>query len=141
MVKPHSQAGFPRDLLPDDEFYRAFRPGLYKRDDGTISPGAFSNTTGTDRMSVDWAERSSPEETFDRWTRWGDDRGVASITAELCWENEQSIEYAPIKDQPGEPDNPAHSDVVGSDAPRLRKRIAKVAKLLIPAPDDGQQLS
>lgn len=141
MVAPDAQTEFPRDLIPADEFYRAVRSELFKKDDGTISPGAFSNATGTARMSVDWAEKSSPEETFDRWTRWGDDRGVVSITAQLCWDNDQTIEYSPINDQLDEPGNPAHCDVVGSDAPRLRKRIAKGAKLLIPAPDEGQQHS
>ena len=89
-------------------------------------------------MSVDWAEKSSPQETFNRWTRWGDDRGVASITAQLCWDNEQAIEYTPIKGQAGVPDNPAHSDVVGSGADRIRKRFSKGAKLLIPDPDDDR---
>ena len=117
---------FPRQLEATDLFYRAVHP-LFVKDCGKISPSAFSNASGTDGMSVDWAARSSPQETFDRWPQWGDCRGVASITAELCWQNDQEIKCAP------EEGNRAHSNVIGEKSGRVRKNLAKCAKLIIPS--------
>ena len=118
---------FPRPLEEEDEFYRAIRPEWIKGG-GKISAGAFSNAGQTDRMSVDWADRATPQQTFDRWAKWGDGRGVASITTGLCWNNGQVIEYTPDEN------NHAHSDVVGSKSDRIRKTLAKDAKFVIPAP-------
>lgn len=80
-------------------------------------------------MSVDWADRATPQETFDRWAKWGGGRGVASITAALSWDNEQKIEY-----MHDENNNHAHSEVVGCKPDRVRKTLAKGAKLVISAP-------
>jgi hypothetical protein len=118
---------FPRPLEEDDEFYRAIHPDWIK-DGGGISSAAFSNATGTDRMSVDWADGSTPQQTFDRCTKWGNGRGVALITAGLCWNNGQKVEYTRHED------NNAHSDVVGSKSLSVRKTFARGAKLVIPAP-------
>ena len=81
-------------------------------------------------MSVDWAELSTPGETYARWERWGEGRRVGAITAQLCWNNQQLIAFAPT------PENPAHTEIVdqpgatiGKD--RLRKNLAKGAKLII----------
>ena len=79
-------------------------------------------------MSVDWADIATPQQTFDRWTVWGEGRGVASITAGLCWNNGQEIEYTPDESKP------AHSDVVGDKSDRIKKKLAKGARLVIPAP-------
>jgi hypothetical protein len=123
-----SNAGeFPRPLEEDDEFYRALRPEWIK-DGGKISPGAFCNATNTDRMSVDWADKSTPRQTFDRWVEWGSCRGVASITAELARNNGQNAEYKPKKT------NHAHSDVVGGKSKQVRKALARGANLAIPTP-------
>ena len=115
----------PRQLKGSDEFYRALRPEWIK-DNGKISPGAFCNAKGTDRMSVDWVDMTTFQEALDRWAQWGDDRGLASITADLSWDNGQKVEYTPTED------NPAHSDVVGDKQPSVRKRLAKGAKLVMP---------
>ena len=127
MLEQSNGGEFPQPLEEDDEFYRALRPEWIKGG-GKISPGAFSNASQTDRMSVDWADRSTPQQTFDRWTVWGEDRGVASITAGLSWNNAQGIEYTPDES------NPAHSDVVGDKPDRVRKNLARGAKLVVPAP-------
>jgi hypothetical protein len=81
-------------------------------------------------MSVDWADISTPKQTYERWQRWGDGRGVAAITAGLCWKNQQLIEFTPNGS------NPSHSDVFdAADATisksRLKKRLAQGAKLII----------
>ena len=125
MLEQSNAGEFPRPLEEDDEFHRAIHPDFMKSG-GRISPGAFSNATGTDRMSVDWASMATLQQTFDRWTVWGDGRGVASITAKLCWSSGQTIEYTPNET------NPAHSEVIGNKSDSVRKKIAKSAKLVIP---------
>lgn len=127
MLEQSNAGEFPRPLEDDDEFYRAIHPNFMK-EGGGISPGAFSNASQTDRMSVDWAEMATPQQTLDRWEKWGEGRGVASITAGLSRNNGQRIEYTPDES------NPAHSDVVGDKFDRVRKNLAKSAKLVVPAP-------
>ena len=112
-----------------DAFYRAI-PANHLREDGTVSPGAFARASSNNKLSVDWADLSSPEETYARWERRGAGRGVASITAQLCWDNSQFIEFDPT------PDNPSHSEItdqpgtrVGND--RLRKNLSRQARLII----------
>ena len=133
MVERSDTAGFykdfPRPIRPDDEFYRAIHPKNLKGE--KILPSGFANPSKpvqTDRMSVDWAEKSTREETFGRWSEWGAGRGVAKITANLCWENKQAIEYTP------EDENPSHSDVKGAKPDRIRRNLAKGAQLIIPSP-------
>ena len=126
LLEQSNAEGFPRPIKVDDLFYRAINP-LYVREGGKISPGAFSNASETNGMSVDWVARSTPQETYDRWPQWGDCRGVASITAGVCWQNDQKFEYAPKED------NCAHSDVIGEKSGRIRKNLAKSAKLIIPS--------
>ena len=120
---------FPRQLVGEDKLYRVIR-GLHLKDDGRISPGAFSKTTGTIRMSVDWSEKSTPQESIDRFPQWDDRKAVASVTAETCWEQKQSLDYKPLLD------NPAHSEVVGYDSNSLRKKLARQAKIVYEIPDD-----
>ena len=110
--------GFPRSLAPNDLFYRAIPPG-YLREDGTIKPAAFSRASANKKMSVDWGELSTSQDTYDRWPQWGEGRAVAQITAQLCWECEQTVEFTPTVS------NPAHSEVsnmpgsvIGSDKAR-----------------------
>jgi hypothetical protein len=79
-------------------------------------------------MSVDWADKSTSQQTFNRWVEWGPCRGVASITDELARNNGQNTEYKPKKT------NHAHSDVVGGKSKQVRKALARDAKLVIPTP-------
>ena len=126
--------GFPRPLTPDDRFYRAIRPS-YIYEDGRISRAAFAKSTGNEKMSVDWAELSTPQETYDRWPQWGEGRAVAEVTAQALWMNQQMIEYAPT------PDNPAHSEVadrpdrtIGKD--KILSNLARAA-VLLPFPSNA----
>ena len=104
MQQPPNDGGFPRPLVPDDAFYRAIPP-RYHREDGSISSAAFSRASANKKMSVDWSELSAPQDTYDRWPQWGEGRAVAEISAQLCWDCEQAIEFAPTES------NPAHSEV------------------------------
>ena len=120
---------FPRPLAAEDTFYRVIR-GLHLKDDGRISPGAFCKTSGTNRMSADWSERSTPQESIDRFHQWDDRKAVASITAETCWNKDQSLDFKPL------PNNPAHSEVVGTDSNSLRKQLARQAIIVCELNDD-----
>ena len=103
MQQPPDNGGFPRPLAPSDSFYRAIPP-RYLREDGTIGAAAFSRASANKKLSIDWGQLSTPQETYDRWSHWGDGRAVAEITAQLCWDCEQTIEFAPTQD------NPSHSE-------------------------------
>jgi hypothetical protein len=67
-------------------------------------------------MSVNWSTLSSVEDTLKGYRGYG----VVSITAGLCWNLEQQIEYQPIKDHPDLEDNTAHCEVVGKKTTRVR---------------------
>jgi len=110
-------------LVADELFYRAVRD-IYIKEDGSVSPGAFSNTTGTDAMSVDWAELSTPAETIARFPQWPLPRGVVAVSVRRFWDCQQSIVYDEM------PANPAHSLVLGEKTGSIRRKIAKGLRLL-----------
>ena len=127
MAGGHTVIPFPRPLVDADDFYRAIR-SLHVRPNGRLSPGAFSKTTGTNRMSVDWAELSTPEETIARFSTEQDWAGVAAIDAQTCWSFDQTLEYSPL------PGNPSHSEVVGSGSDSVRKGLARKARMVYKSP-------
>lgn len=87
---------------------------------------------------MDWSEKSTIQESYDRMAgKWNDCRGLASVTAQLCWENSQVIFFDPIENDPSQADNPSHSQMANATEPpamsekRLKKRLARGAKLLV----------
>ena len=113
-------------FLATDEFLRRVHP-VYLKDDRSISPAAFQNTSGTDRMSVNWERLSGVEATLEGYP----DHGVASITAEVCWKLDQQIQRTPVEG------NPSHCDVVGQKPKRVQRVFAKAARWLrLPDPRD-----
>lgn len=111
--------GAAQDFAPHDEFLRRISPDWVKPD-GSLMTLAFRNTTGTDRMSVNWAALSSVDDTLIGW-EW---HGVVSVTAELCWCLNQKIERTPTAD------NPAHCDVVGYKSESVKRKFARAGKWL-----------
>lgn len=111
----------------DDDLYRAVNPNpnaYHVRNDGTLSSALFSNSNKTDSMSVDWSAKSTPLETRDR-NIW-DIEYVVAITASLCYELGQTVDYTPIDDwdytrNPPRPPNPAHCDVRGKKNPKTKE--------------------
>jgi len=71
-------------------------------------------------MSVDWAALSSGEDTL----RDNDEWGLVTLTAELCWEQKQTIEHTPL------PDNRAHCDIVGKKTTTVKRAFKEGAKWL-----------
>ena len=111
-------ADFPRPLVPDELFYRAVQR-VFIKPNGSISPGAFSNTKGTSELSVDWDHLSTPEETIGRFPQWELPKGVVAVTAQQFWNCEQTLVYDPI------PGNPAHSSVHGEKTGSTRRQLAR----------------
>ncbi len=107
----------PRPLATDEPFYQAVRD-IYIKEDGSVSPGAFSNTTGTDAMSVDWADFSSPAETITRFPQWPSPKGVVSVPAQRFWDCQQTIAFDEL------PTNPAHSLIYGEKTGSITRKIA-----------------
>ena len=134
MIDPAQTAlgeGFPQPLSPNDAFYRAIRPEDI-HPNGVISRKAFAKASANNKLSVDWGALSGPQDTYARWPHWGEGRGVAAITAQLCRDCQQQIAYAPTAD------NPAHSEVF--DQPNrtlgrlaVQRALARGAVLVVPA--------
>ena len=106
-------------FVPNDKFLRRIFP-LYLKKSGEISSAAFHNTSDTNRMSTNWMKLSSVEDTL----KDNPDYGVASITAELCWELSQEIEWTPAED------SIAHCDVVGNKTESISKKFRDGAEYL-----------
>ena len=94
-----------------DEFLRRVHPEQLNPEDGTVSTAAFT----PERMSVNWSDLSSVEDTLIGHEGWG----VVSFTAALCWGRNQAIEHTPAVD------NEAHCDVVGKKTTAVRKAFKK----------------
>ena len=69
----------------DDEFYRRIPSWHFDFPNSRI----FSQAFRKQRLSVNWAARSSADETL----KDHEEFGVASITAGVCYREEQTIEY------------------------------------------------
>ena len=106
-------------FVPNDKFLRRIPP-LHLKKSGEISSAAFQNTSGTNRMSTNWMKLSSVEDTLRDYPYFG----VASITAELCWELSQEIEWTPAED------SVAHCDVVGNKTASISKKFRDGAEYL-----------
>lgn len=126
MPEAQVRMAFPRRLIHDDEFFRAINPKAHLKPDGKLSSAAFSNSSNTNEMSVDWAERSTPAETVGRFPHWPAGKFVASITAGTCWSLDQSIEFSPTTH------NPAHTGIVGAKTDSVRRKLARTAEILRP---------
>jgi hypothetical protein len=111
------------ELIDDnDELYRRFTKDQIK-DDGTVSSGAFQNTSGTDGMSVDLGRLSSIEKSS-RFN--GLIFGVASFYARHAIQHNQIIFHDPDYEH----DNYAHSTVKGNKkSGKIRKALASCAKV------------
>lgn len=136
-VSHNTDGSFPRPLTKQDEFYRAIHPD-HMKGNGEVSSGGFSRSTSDKKMSMDWAEKTTPKETYDRWEHWGDCRGLVLLAATLCWDNHQIITFDPVKDDPNQEDNPAHSLMADKVPPqigdkKLRKNLSRLAKVLVAA--------
>jgi len=107
-------------LHPEDQFLRIISPIFYDPVKRKVLSGAFQNTSGTNRMSVNSRKLSSIEDTLYGYPG----HGVDSITAQLCWLLQQEIEETPVER------NSAHCDVVGHKPLSIRRKFRDMADYL-----------
>ena len=107
----------------DEQFLRRIPHYQFNSEEQKIDSWAFANDPDTpDRLSVNWRQLSSVQQT----ARILPGSGVASITAEVCYREDQAIEHTP------EEDNDAHCDVIGNKKSKARqRRLRDSAKLLL----------
>ncbi len=111
---------FPERFPDEDDFYRRIPPDQFS--EGKIHSNAF----GGQRLSVNWSGRASVDSTLEGFEGFG----VASITAGICYQENQAIEPTPIQS------NSAHCEIVGPKPRPVRRRLRKSAILLRePEPD------
>ena len=104
-----------------EQFLRKILPDWFDFELQEIQSWAFDNHPLTpDRMSVNWAKLSSVEH-----TAVDPECGVASITAKVCYQENQVIERSPKED------NHSHCDVVGRKTKSIMRRLRNAAVLLL----------
>lgn len=103
-----------------DKFLRRIPP-WHLKSSGEISSAAFENDKGKNSFSTNWLKLSSIDDTLKSFPEYG----VAAISAELCWNLGQNIEWTPTDD------NVAHTDILGKKTESTRKKIRNGAEYLI----------
>jgi len=112
----------------DEQFLRRIPHYQFNFEKQEIRSWAFANHPETpDRLSVNWKRLSSVEQT----SKVEPGFGVASITAKVCYREDQVIEHRPEKD------NHAHCDVIGEKNKARRRRLRNAARLLLPPTPPG----
>ena len=112
----------PRGFEPDDLFFRAIPQEFVDLKRKRISPGAFSNTTRTEEMSVDWAFLSTASESMARWAK---PVAIGQFVKRICDDLQQQCVYQPL------PENPAHCAVIGRKPNSVAKQFARAAQFVI----------
>ena len=103
----------------NEHFLRRILPQWFNFDTQEIQSWAFANHPLTpDRMSINWEKLSSVKQ-----TAVDPGSGVASITAKVCYQENQDIEHTPQED------NPSHCDVVGLKNKTIQRRLRNAAVL------------
>ena len=111
---------WPVEEIPDtDSLYRSIHQQWVKPD--SIEPAAFRD----DRMSVDWARYSTPQEARARRKRPEDNAVVQLIAGQVRSLPSQHVEHTPIVE------NRSHSEVIGEKTPRVRMELARICILVI----------
>jgi hypothetical protein len=116
-----------------DQFLKRVRPEDWNWEKERPNSGQFTNP----KMSTNWSALASVQQT----TAGRPDHGVVSLTRDDCYQEGQAIKYGPIKDDPDEPDNPAHCDIIGEKKRgRVSRRLAAQATVcLLPAKIDQDE--
>lgn len=85
-----------------------------------VSHRAFANTKETNRMSVAYSGLSSEEQVMAGHNKFG----LAGLTAQVCWDANQTVEHTPISDLAG------HCDVVGDKPGAVQKLLLSGSKIM-----------
>jgi hypothetical protein len=113
------------EVIPDSALlFRRIHRHFFDPETGRVMSGAFD---GQD-MSADWEKYSTPTQTAERDTS-GNTVAVASLTAALCRNLEQTVLHDPL---PGHQDiaaNPAHTLVRGRKSKPTKQKLRDLAIL------------
>ena len=120
MVQTHNICFNGESFVASDNFLRRIPP-WHLKGSGQISSAAFQNDDGTTSFSTNWMKLSSVEDTLRNYPHFG----VASISAKLCWELAQEIQWTPVND------NVAHCDIVGHKTESISKKFRNGAEYLV----------
>lgn len=109
-----------KNFVPHDKFLRRIPPWHLKQS-GEISSAAFQNDKDKNSFSTNWMKLSSPEDTLRDYPTFG----VASLSASLCWDLGQKIDWTPAED------NVAHCDIVGRKTESISRKFRNGAEYLL----------
>jgi len=106
--------------IPDpDLLYRRIHPSHFDAESKHVSSAAFTS----DRMSVNWAKYSTPEQAATSETPV-----VVSLIAGYCRDLGQTVEHSPLgPDNPSGP-NAAHAEVCGKKNKSIKTRLRDAAQ-------------
>jgi hypothetical protein len=107
-------------FVAEDKFLRRI-PEYHLKPGGEISSAAFQNDRGTNSFSTNWMKLTTIEDTLKNNPGFG----LVSISAKLCWENQQTPVYAPVDE------NAAHCEIVGHKTESIRRKIRSGAEFLV----------
>ena len=112
---------WPVEEIPDEHnLYRAVHRQWVKPD--SVEPAAFRD----DRMSVDWAKYSTPQESRARRKKPEDNAVVQLVAGQVRNVPSQEVEHTPIAE------NQSHSEVVGKKSDRVRTELSRICEIVIP---------
>ena len=122
----------PEEIADDDLLYRRIFRG-HIDPDGRVNSGAFIETSG--QLSVDLARLTTAEETAAR-SRAERPMGVAGMLARHPRDLDYEVRHDPNPRE--EPENGAHSLVIGDFSSRVRRRLLAQNTLVVLAPAGDQ---
>ncbi|MFH1360666.1 MAG: hypothetical protein ABIJ41_06470 [Candidatus Omnitrophota bacterium] len=96
-------------IPPEDFLYKRIPPIHWHFQEDRVSSGAFKTSRLV--LSVDWDQYSTPQKTLEGYQG----NGLIKIQAKFPRQKELAVLHRPIKDDPVEKDNPAHSHIEGAN--------------------------
>jgi len=107
-------SSWPVEDIPDEDalFYRV-PVGSLNPTDPQVHPGVFRENKGS--MSVDWARYSTASETRARTGHAARFAIIKLVTGRVREIDGVSVQHSPVQEEPGQPDNRAHTDVFGME--------------------------
>ena len=126
VASPLTTSHSGREEIPDeDSLYRRIHFSRIKS--GKIRPSAFDLHEGEVGLSVDWARYCTPEDTLQRARKPREN----AVGTWLCGEV-RALPGQVVRHDP-QPDNYAHTLIVGEKTAEVRLQLARLCRILLPA--------